>query len=223
MTVWDGCRFEIERKAWALPFMAEPRELAGLRRVMRLHLNLWGLPHVVEAAQLCVTELVTNVITHVGPDTPTTLAVSMNGSRLRIAVIDPDARALPTLLSACADDESGRGMALVEATAQRWGVILREDGKVTWCELATGLRSAYGHVDDPQVARVEALLDLYSLNDQNCQTPARRVTVSAAEKVTTGLIVDLLRWLRVHGRDSQAVIDRAWSHFENMDETESRH
>ncbi|MFE4859391.1 ATP-binding protein [Streptomyces sp. NPDC056670] len=217
MTALDGCRFGIDRKAWALPFLAEPRELAALRRIMRLHLTLWGLPHVVESAQLCVTELVTNVITHVGLETPTTLAVSMNGSRLRIAVIDPDTRALPTLLSPCADDESGRGMALVEAIAERWGVILREDTKVTWCELATGLRSAYDHVDDPQVARAEALLGIYCLDGQTHETLARPVTLSTAEEATVGLIVDLLRWLRVHGRDCQAVIDSAWARCESVD------
>ena len=30
------------RKGWDLPLLAEPQEIAGLRRVVRLHLNLWG-------------------------------------------------------------------------------------------------------------------------------------------------------------------------------------
>ncbi|MFG3285785.1 ATP-binding protein [Streptomyces sp. NPDC048111] len=212
----NGCRFGIDRKAWVLPFLAEACELAGLRRVVRLHLAIWGLSHVVESAQLCVTELAANVITHVGPGTPTTLTVSMHGSRLRIEVADPDTRALPTLLSANAHDDSGRGMVLVEAIAERWGVILREDTKVTWCELATGLRSADDHVNDPQVVRAEALLTTYWLDGQMHPAPERRMMTPllAMEEVTVNVIVDLLRWLSVHGRDCEAVIDKAWGHFE---------
>jgi len=64
-------------RPWELPFLAVPEEVAALRRLLRLHLALWGLQELTEAAQLCVSELVANVITHVGPGTPTTLAVSM--------------------------------------------------------------------------------------------------------------------------------------------------
>ncbi|MET9363173.1 ATP-binding protein [Streptomyces sp. NPDC006632] len=194
--------------------MAEPRELAPLRRIMRLHLTTWGLPHVVAPAQTCVTELVANVITHVGPETPTTLTVSMNGGRLRIEVTDPDTRALPTLMSASPDGEAGRGVALVEAFADRWGVILREDTKVTWCELETGLRSAQDHLADPQVDRAEALLGIYCLDEQGPRAARGRVPLWAAEKATVGVIADLLRWLHVHGRDCEAAIESAWASFE---------
>ncbi|MFD7946747.1 ATP-binding protein, partial [Streptomyces sp. NPDC059744] len=57
------------RKPWELPFLAEPEEVAGLRRVMRLHLGLWGLSDVSESAEICVTELVANAIRHVGEGT----------------------------------------------------------------------------------------------------------------------------------------------------------
>ncbi|MFD7336521.1 ATP-binding protein [Streptomyces violascens] len=205
----DECRFGIDRKAWDLPFMAEPKELAALRRIMRLHLTMWGLPHVVESAQLCVTELVANVITHVGPQTPTTLAVSMNGNLLRIEVIDPDTRALPTLLAAGADDESGRGMALVEATAERWGVVLRADAKVTWCELATGVESSAGHVDLPQVDKAEALLALYCWAGCPGAPGAGTQSVSVGERAAIGMISDLLHWLLHHGCDPDAALDHA--------------
>lgn len=210
----DECRFGIDRKAWDLPFMAEPEELAALRRIMRLHLTMWGLPHVVESAQLCVTELVANVITHVGPQTPTTLAVSMNGNLLRIEVIDPDTRALPTLLAARADDEFGRGMALVEATAERWGVVLRADTKVTWCELATGLRSEDDHLAGPQVDRAEALLVLYCLEDLSKPDRGRGSSLSTAEEATIEVFVDLLRWLRAHGIDQGRAMGSALMRFE---------
>ncbi|MGW6603749.1 ATP-binding protein [Streptomyces sp. NPDC055036] len=208
------CRFGIARKGWDLPFLAEAEELAGLRRVMRLHLNLWGLPGLVDTAQLCVTELVTNVITHVGPGTPTTLAVSMNGQHLRLEVSDPDTRALPTLISVTTGEESGRGMALVNAVTDRWGVILRGDSKVTWCELATGLRSDSDHIDGPQVAKAEALLTLYGSRGTLVPQQHERLSVVVAEEAAIGMIAGLLHWLRAHGRDPDEVLDHAQSRYE---------
>lgn len=211
----DSCRVGVRRKAWELPFVAEPEELAGLRRVMRLHLERWGLPHCIDAARLCVNELVSNVIRHVGAGTPTTLSVSMNGTRLRIEVHDPDTRALPTLLSARAEDVSGRGMALVDALADRWGVVLRADSKVTWCELTTGLTAPDGHVGEATVMRAEALLMLYGVGASSPERDASLLTLAVAEEAAVGLIGDVLHWLRAHGRDADETLDRAQTRFES--------
>ncbi|MFC5801522.1 ATP-binding protein [Streptomyces formicae] len=210
----NECRCEVPRKAWELPFLAKAREIAGLRRVMRLHLTRWGLPDLVDAAQLCVTELVANVVRHVGPETPTTLAVSMNGTNLRIEVQDPDTRALPILMSARDDDEAGRGMALVDATADRWGVVLSPDSKVTWCELATGLTSSDGHAGGPRVACAEALLCLYGVAKLPQIEVASRLSLAIAEEAAIDVIADLLHWLRAHGCDPDEALDRAQTHFE---------
>ncbi|KIF69728.1 regulator [Streptomyces sp. AcH 505] len=208
------CRFNIARKAWGLSFLAESVEVAGLRRLMRMHLNLWGLPTLVDAAQSCVTELVGNVITHVGPGTPTALVVSMNGTHLRIEVSDPDTRTLPTLVAATDEAESGRGVALVDALTDRWGVILRGNSKVTWCELETGLRSGTDHIEGPQVAKAEALLSLYCWGDVHAPTRHGRLNVAMAEEAAIDLIADLLHWLRAHGCDPDGALDRAQTHFE---------
>ncbi|MGW3102504.1 ATP-binding protein [Streptomyces sp. NPDC001100] len=181
------------RKAWELPFLAEPVEVAALRRVLRLHLRIWGLQELTDVVQLCVSELVSNVITHVGAGTPTTLAVSMNGSRLRIEVHDPDTRALPTLVDATDDAETGRGMALVTAATDRWGVQLLADRKVTWCEFGTDLNASGGQCGCHRASRLRAA-----------------VTEAAAIE----LISDLLHWLRVHGRDPEDALDRAQMRFE---------
>ena len=53
----------------------------------------------------------------------------------RIEVTDPDPRALPLLLRATVTDEHGRGMALLDALARRWGVEQGADRKTVWCEL----------------------------------------------------------------------------------------
>ncbi|MFE9568581.1 ATP-binding protein [Streptomyces sp. NPDC006692] len=204
----------MRRKPWDLPFSAEPHEVAGLRRVLRLHLAIWGLADVVEAAQMCVTEMVTNVIQHVGVGTPATLAVSMSDTRLRIEIHDPDTRALPTLLAAQEESVSGRGMAIVDALALCWGVILRTDSKVVWCELATDLATAGGHVGGPRVARAEQCLSRYDSVRQVRSSGQGRLSVAVAEEAAVGLIVDVLHWLRAHGCDADDALVRAQMHFE---------
>ncbi len=48
---------------------------------------------------------------------------------------DPDPRALPLLLSATETEESGRGLSLLDALTERWGVEQGPDRKTVWCEL----------------------------------------------------------------------------------------
>ncbi|MET9519355.1 ATP-binding protein [Streptomyces sp. NPDC002994] len=212
--VMPECQCEIPRKAWELPFLAEAEELGGLRRVLALHLRLWGLSELTDVAQLCVTELVTNVLTHVGPGTPTTLAVSMAGTRLRMEVRDPDARTLPTLLEATDGDESGRGMAIIDAITDRWGVILRADSKVTWCELPTALTAPTGHTGGRRVARAETFLAVYHGATDPTRDATRPLGLAVAEGATINLIADLLHWLHAHGCDPDEALDRAQMHFE---------
>ncbi|MGB8946880.1 MAG: ATP-binding protein [Streptomyces sp.] len=182
------------RGPWGMSFLAEPREVPGLRAALRMRLALWGLSDLAEAAQTCVTELTSNVITHVGIGTPATLVLSAGGAYLRIEMHDPDARALPTLLDSGFDSESGRGMALIDAvTDRRWGVSLRRDSKVVWCELVMGLVSKGGEASGPPVMG--------------------RLEVAGAEQVAIDLIGDLLHWLRARGCDPGETLDRAHMRF----------
>ncbi|WP_405878134.1 MULTISPECIES: ATP-binding protein [unclassified Streptomyces] len=87
--------------------------------------------------RLCVTELLTNVIDHLGEGTLVTVRVTGTDlGHTRIEVTDPDPRALPTLLAASETAESGCGLTLVDVLAQRWGVDQGADRKTVWCELA---------------------------------------------------------------------------------------
>ncbi|BCM66497.1 ATP-binding protein [Streptomyces tricolor] len=109
--------------------LATPKAAPDLRHHLREH----GFD-----VRLCATELLTNVIDHLGEGTPVTVRVigaATRHGRTRIEVTDPDPRALPVLLSATAADESGRGLALVNALAERWGVEQGPDRKTVWCEL----------------------------------------------------------------------------------------
>src|SRR4051794_3602276 len=92
-----------------------------------------------DGAALVLDELVTNAVLHAG--TPVDVLVGLRGNVLRVAVADrSDCEISPR--SATDDEENGRGLALVEALTQRWGVLPRRfGGKVVWAMLApSGLR-----------------------------------------------------------------------------------
>ncbi|MEU1268939.1 ATP-binding protein [Streptomyces sp. NPDC005799] len=203
------------RRVWELAFLAEAEEVAVLRRTLRLHLGLWGLRELSETAELCVSELVANVIKHVGPGTLTTLAVRMRGIRLRIEVHDPDPCAMPTLDDADSDAETGRGMALIDAITDRWGVDLTAGHKVTWCELLTNVRTTGGHTPSLRMARAADVLGLYTSGSNSPPVLVlSRLRRSVAEEAAISVIADLLHWLRAHGWDPEEVLDRAQDHFE---------
>ncbi|MFC5217419.1 ATP-binding protein [Streptomyces coerulescens] len=209
----------VERESWVHNFAAQPSELGELRRMLKLRLILWGLSDHVDAAQICVSELVTNVIRHVGEGTPSTLRTALNGPYLRLEVEDPDAQALPTLLTVSSALESGRGMALVDTlTDHRWGVSVRGHTKAVWCELATDAAIACCTTNAPHVTRAGAILDLYG----SWQLPREKVPsgrnsllgAAAAEDAAVGVMADVLHWLHAHGHDPDDVLDRAQTHFE---------
>ena len=119
--------------------LAVPKAVPELRHAVRGYLGGEG-PH--PEVELCVSELVSNVIRHVGEGTPVRVRVARVGpddDRIRVEVTDPDPRALPVLLDATTDTglgaESGRGLMLLDAVAVRWGVEQGVSGKVVWCEV----------------------------------------------------------------------------------------
>ncbi|WP_330331400.1 ATP-binding protein [Streptomyces sp. NBC_00536] len=113
--------------ALTVELLALPTAVGQARRAVQHH----G-PDVA----LCVSELLTNVITHVGEGTPVTLHVRATADgRTRVEVTDPDPRAWPVLRHATAEDESGRGLALLAAVSLRWGVLQGPAGKTVWCEV----------------------------------------------------------------------------------------
>lgn len=82
--------------------------------------------------QLAATELVTNAYDHGRPPIEFTL-YALPGDGLRIEVSDSWA-ALPQRRSSGHRMPHGRGLAIVEALATRWGVTSRGSGKTVWAE-----------------------------------------------------------------------------------------
>ncbi|HYJ75004.1 MAG TPA: ATP-binding protein [Kineosporiaceae bacterium] len=86
-----------------------------------------------DAAALVLDELVTNAVLH--SRTPVEVLVGLRGHALRIAVADRSPVS-PRHRAAGDEEENGRGLALVEALAGRWGVLPRPaEGKIVWAVL----------------------------------------------------------------------------------------
>lgn len=94
----------------------------------------------VADAELAVSELVTNAIRHGGPPVRLRLKVQDRGPgapRLRIEVQDGGSGS-PRLHAVGAEAVSGRGLALVQAVSQEWGVRSAGTGKVVHATLRLG-------------------------------------------------------------------------------------
>ena len=102
------------------------------RRFTLSTLSAWDLDAHRDIAELLVSELVTNAINH--GRTTCLLELTATSTVLRAAVAD-DGDGAPQLRYAGPEAESGRGLAIVEALASRWGVEPTSSGKVVWFEL----------------------------------------------------------------------------------------
>jgi anti-sigma regulatory factor (Ser/Thr protein kinase) len=86
----------------------------------------------VDTALLLTSELVTNAVIHGHSDVQ--LQVCTNGGLLRVDVGDDNSR-LPRRQPADPNALDGRGLAIVELLATRWGVDEEPIGKTVWFEL----------------------------------------------------------------------------------------
>ena len=114
-----------------------PPELPSVRAARRFvqdRCGDLGLSAVrCDDALLLTSELVTNAVLHGRSE----VCVEVDGSRdsIRISVLDENSRH-PAIVREDHDALDGRGLALVDAVATRWGVDDRPMGKSVWFELS---------------------------------------------------------------------------------------
>jgi anti-sigma regulatory factor (Ser/Thr protein kinase) len=104
------------------------------RHVVNEVLRAWNAPQAHDDAALLVTELVSNVIDHAGSEAAITLQLELADDWLRISVADGSSIP-PVVRELNRETSRGRGMAMVEAIADRWGVDEHRGGKRVWFEL----------------------------------------------------------------------------------------
>ncbi|MEU5094150.1 ATP-binding protein [Streptomyces sp. NPDC020996] len=98
----------------------------------------WDLPLVedtVETLELLAGEVIANAVLHTGQGCQVT--VSWDGTCVRFEAEDAEGGLLPQRTPANSDEESGRGLQLVDSLAQRWGSRPTPDGKVVWFEIGS--------------------------------------------------------------------------------------
>ncbi|MGW1397261.1 ATP-binding protein [Streptomyces sp. NPDC002405] len=112
-----------------------PRGARLARLLAADQLRRWELP--VEAASHIVAELATNAATHGRlPGRSFRLTLYVVGRTLRIEVTDTRGDRRPELQEPVGEAESGRGLLLVDALADRWGIAEeRFPRKTIWAEL----------------------------------------------------------------------------------------
>lgn len=116
----------------------EARCVSEARHDLHRVLSAWGLDDLADRAELVLSELLTNALRHTvpPPDREVETRYELLPTGVRIEVHDADATR-PTVHSPSTDEETGRGLALVDAlTGARWGVSDRNGvGKLMWAVL----------------------------------------------------------------------------------------
>ena len=127
------------------------RSVGAARRLVEATLSGQG-PGVIEEAVLLTAEVVTNAILHAS--TAVELVITLDDHRLRVEVYD-DSPLLPVLRPLAVGATGGRGMLLVDALSDTWGVTPSHDGKTVWFELrlATTTAPSLSRARERQVTR----------------------------------------------------------------------
>lgn len=118
-----------------MELQALPSRIGQVRRIVSAQLRYWHLDPLIDPAALGVTELLTNVHRHAQPDKLCTVEIELLLDRLTVSVHDHDPR-LPEVREADLTATCGRGLAMVAAVSESWGVRPDgESGKVVWFTL----------------------------------------------------------------------------------------
>lgn len=125
---------------------ALPSAVGRARDYTRWVLDAWRLSAMVDTVELLVSELVTNAVRAtgildesvdesllVGKVNPVYLCLSLAAETLLIQVWDSSSTP-PQRHMASEDDETGRGLLLVQTLSKEWGCeVLKTGGKIVWC------------------------------------------------------------------------------------------
>ncbi|MFE9933822.1 ATP-binding protein [Streptomyces sp. NPDC005533] len=114
---------------------ADLKAVGEVRKALRELMRHRCRTDTAEVAELLITELVTNALVHT--DRGAEVSASLDATRLRVEVRDYTARRPRPYVPTADDGTHGRGLVLVQALADDWGVdaLALGSGKVVWFEL----------------------------------------------------------------------------------------
>jgi anti-sigma regulatory factor (Ser/Thr protein kinase) len=116
-------------------FLRDATSVPEARRFVRATLEDWDLPGLTDTAELVASELATNAVVHARCGAYRVTLSRPERDQVRIAVVDRSS-ALPRLAHPDNDEDHGRGLALIEAVAEKWGTDPLNWGKRVWADLA---------------------------------------------------------------------------------------
>ncbi|CAA9276862.1 MAG: hypothetical protein AVDCRST_MAG76-3732 [uncultured Acidimicrobiales bacterium] len=190
-------------------------DVAAVRRSIGEWLRGWGLEPLVEDVELVASELTTNAILHAGGAVDVVVERRAGGVRVEVHDGRPDVvPTAPAPLGVGGDDENedemdrmaralfertttGRGLLLVQAFSDAWGVDVNPAAKGVWAEVGTGRLprgSATAPAGFPPAGGVRVQL---------CGVPVRLVLYSAAN------LDELVRELQTTDFDAAAPTELA--------------
>jgi hypothetical protein len=144
----------------------EPASAPLARAFVRERLSGAVRDPIVDTAELCVSELVTNAVLHAGTPLKVVLdwlPVPQEPEAVRLAVQDSSPvlpRRVPHTQTAC----TGRGLGLVATLSRAWGIDpLPGSGKAVWCELDA--------VAEPALPDEDALLAAWDIEVEPAAPP----------------------------------------------------
>ncbi|MFF1690606.1 ATP-binding protein [Streptomyces sp. NPDC058254] len=135
-------------------FAARPESIKQVRDFTAGVLEQWGLEGRAEDIRLCASELATNALVHGTRSMSQNFLVRLDADEglVRLEVHDSQQQH-PTMRRTADVDPSGRGLILVAAIADEWGVRDREpEGKVVWSCFKSVEEVAYAGDQDRQSA-----------------------------------------------------------------------
>lgn len=115
-------------------FLPVPEAVAAVRHFVTGILERWQEEDLASDAALVASELATNAVLHA--DSPFRVSVDRSIGVVCVAIQDVHLGRAEQRQSV-AGAVSGRGMAIVEAVARRWGCDALPGGKVVWAELSS--------------------------------------------------------------------------------------
>jgi anti-sigma regulatory factor (Ser/Thr protein kinase) len=98
-------------------------------------LHAWEVAQRKDDVELILTEIITNAVMHAELSPKVDVEITLEAEHVLRMTVTDGSSLRPTIRVLAEDQESGRGMHLVTAVADRWGVDDHPGGKLVWIEL----------------------------------------------------------------------------------------